>query len=62
MTTFTACKQQITDYIAYSGQNAEDWDVEQAARDLYDFCVSHNFEPDEVLDDDFTEILCANQL
>lgn len=53
---FNDFKNYIKDFIIYSDQNPEDWDIEGAARELYDMCP----EPeniDDVDEDTFITVL-----
>lgn len=59
MLTITDTKQYVTDYILYSGENPADWDIDAAARALYDICDEQSIKPDEVDVDWFIDMMAS---
>lgn len=61
MLTIADTKRYVTDYILYCGENPAEWDIDAAARALYDICDEQRIRPDEVDADRFIGMLesCA---
>lgn len=57
MITKTDCINHIDDYLIYSGQDPEEWDVDEAASELLGWCWDNGTKPDEMDDDEFIEML-----